>query len=493
MYKPPGHYDELGDVEIIEHDDRLHIFHLCRENRDQIAHIVSDDGLSWTLLPPAIRTGPPGSCDDDGIRTVSVTKRDSTFYMIYTAISFAEGGRVERNALARSGDLLNWEKYENNPVLEADPRWYEADFPRHPRVAWRDPKPFFENGTYYMTICAREKDGPSLRRGAVALATSSDLISWAVEKPLFAPRQFYDIECPQIYKIGSYYYLIGSVHENRSQKYWIAESVTGPYTSPPNSTLRPPSSHYASRIGRFKERDMLCCWTISLCDGPNPWGRIAIRGVNVNYIPSPLQLVQESDGSLKCAPWFEWENYRVAPPIPVSPDSAHFLTGNANSKVSKRRWKLECPSGLEILASPETFGNFMLEGRLLLKARMGGIAFHLTEDSAGYFIEFQSSHNSVNLIKHLLDRLASEREWFLYECRQDNHAPLRHLSREGIAFRLLAVNGEIELSLGGEVVLSTVSTARMRGQIGIFVESGTIEVSDLSISEMRGTEIKIGE
>src|SRR5262249_33378575 len=76
VYAPrAGIEPELGDVEVIVADDRLHLFHLTPPNNDAVAHAVSDDGLSWRELPVALRTGPPGSCDDDQIWTMSVTER----------------------------------------------------------------------------------------------------------------------------------------------------------------------------------------------------------------------------------------------------------------------------------------------------------------------------------------------------------------------------------------------------------------------------------
>lgn len=58
-------------------------------------------------------------------------------------------------------------------------------------------------------------------------------------------------------------------------------------------------------------------------------------------------------------------------------------------------------------------------------------------------------------------------------------------------FRFLASNEEIELNLGGRVVLSVVNTAQIWRKIGIFVESGAINVLGFRVSEMHGTEIKI--
>ena len=97
MYAPrAGIEPELGDVEVIVADGRLHLFSLTPPNNDAVNHAVSDDGITWSELPVALRTGEPGACDDDEIWTMSVTERDDTYYMLYTALGSADMGRVQR-------------------------------------------------------------------------------------------------------------------------------------------------------------------------------------------------------------------------------------------------------------------------------------------------------------------------------------------------------------------------------------------------------------
>ena len=91
-----------------------------------VGHAVSTDLLAWTLLPDALRPGPVGSWDDLAIWTGSIICADGRWHMLYTGVSRAENGRVQRIGLATSTDLVNWEKHPANPLIEADPRWYEV-------------------------------------------------------------------------------------------------------------------------------------------------------------------------------------------------------------------------------------------------------------------------------------------------------------------------------------------------------------------------------
>ncbi len=136
MYAPPaGIGPELGDVEVFAAGDQIHLFHLTLPNHDVVQHVVSEDGLAWRALPAATRTSDPGEGrDDDMIYTMSVTERDGTYYMVYTALGRAEQGRIQRIAVATSPDLIRWTKHPGNPVAAADPRWYEAEPPDGGRV-----------------------------------------------------------------------------------------------------------------------------------------------------------------------------------------------------------------------------------------------------------------------------------------------------------------------------------------------------------------------
>jgi hypothetical protein len=77
------------------------------------------------VLPDALRPGPPGAWDDLATWTGSVIEHDGRWHMLYTGISRAERGLIQRIGLAVSDDLTAWRKHPANPVLQADGRWYE--------------------------------------------------------------------------------------------------------------------------------------------------------------------------------------------------------------------------------------------------------------------------------------------------------------------------------------------------------------------------------
>ncbi len=83
-----------------------------------------------------------------------------------------------------------------------------------------------------MLISARLKDGPQFRRGCVAVATSNDLEHWEVGPPLASSMLTHCPECPEIFKLGEWWYLVESRYSERMQTlYRVAKSPEGPWES----------------------------------------------------------------------------------------------------------------------------------------------------------------------------------------------------------------------------------------------------------------------
>lgn len=166
-----------------------------------IGHAMSTDLDRWTVLPDALVPGHPGEWDDLATWTGSVIERDGRWWMLYTGVCRDEGGLLQRVGLATSADLVHWDKDPANPVLEADPRWYELfDRDRWRDQSWRDPFMFLghQDGQVHALLTARCAEGASDGAGAVAHARSDDLVHWDVLPPLCTPGEFAQMEVPQL-------------------------------------------------------------------------------------------------------------------------------------------------------------------------------------------------------------------------------------------------------------------------------------------------------
>ena len=140
---------------------------------------------------------------------------------------------MQRIGLATSGDLIRWEKHPENPLLVADPRWYELLDPDlwHDQ-AWRDPWIFRHPEPADFTPSSLPV--PTTARPTVAVighARSDDLIHWEVLPPLTEPGDFGHLEVPQLTCIRGRYYLLfcatASVHSAARRQRTSLEPVTG--------------------------------------------------------------------------------------------------------------------------------------------------------------------------------------------------------------------------------------------------------------------------
>jgi beta-fructofuranosidase len=482
MYSPRGFgLSEVGDVEVFPDGDRIHLFHLTLPNHDTVQHVVSTDGLAWKTLPDALRTGEPGECDDDMIWTMSVTQREQIYFMVYTALARAENGQVQRTALATSTDLIHWTKSRANPVGEADPRWYESETTGAGSVSWRDPKPILVGDTYYAAVCAREKAGPPMRRGCIGLLATRDLLSWEARPPLFAPRRYWDLECPQVFAIDGAYYATAAVMEDRTQRYWSAPAFEGPYDVPADGGILAPRGHYAGRVCAWQGLTLYFCWHKAEYD----WS--GFRNPAGKFVPSPLVLFRRPDGSLGRRSFPGWEKYRIAPATRVERASESLFQQRRND--SGDDWRVEANGRMDLVASAADVEDMVWEGTLQLDARAGGLGFRLDALGGGYFIDLQVGSNEVTLKKWLPTKAEGDgRPWFKYAELQRGILPRAIKWGEAIPFKLLTVGPYVECSLDGEVVLATATAERTSGRFGIWAESGTAVGSDLSWSAMRRPE-----
>lgn len=219
--------DWVWDLWIADTGSEFHIFYLkaprslgdpeFRHANATVGHAVSDDLVEWRVLPDALAPGSAGSWDDRAIWTGSVIEVDGVWHMLYTGTSIGEGGLVQRIGLATSVDLSTWTKDGQNPLIEADARWYEklgaGDWYEE---AWRDPWVFSSGGRYHVLVTARSNRGPSPGRGVIGHAVSDDLRRWEVLPPLSEAVGFGHLEVPQVVEADGQHVLVFSCEERKS-------------------------------------------------------------------------------------------------------------------------------------------------------------------------------------------------------------------------------------------------------------------------------------
>ncbi|MEQ9690962.1 MAG: family 43 glycosylhydrolase, partial [Bauldia litoralis] len=257
--------------------------------RNDLGHLVSDDLVDWQVLPDAFGPGAPGSPDADGIWTGSLIEHEGTFHFFYTGYN-RDHPNQQRICHATSTDLVTWTKDPSNPLFAADPSWYEP-------IDWRDPFVYRDEATgqFRMLIAARENEGPMLRRGCIALATSDNLEVWTIHPPLWRPRLTHVMECPELFTLGGWWYLVFSRYSEDAQTiYRVSRTQNGPWEGRPLDSLDG-RRFYAAKSGSDGHRRVTFAWTHERTGNAGnadwEWG---------GQFGSPRELDSLPDGTLTC-------------------------------------------------------------------------------------------------------------------------------------------------------------------------------------------------
>lgn len=259
FYRPKDGF--VGDVIPFYWGGLFHAFYLkaplppARKGADGTcyAHLASADLVHWEEWPLAVEPGSAGEPDALGCWTGSVVEQGGVFHLFYTG--HAGQGQPQTICHATSHDLRSWQKDARNPILRADPRWYEP-------LDWRDPFVFWnqDTGEWWMLLAARVKDGPTNRRGCIALAASPDLAAWEVRPPFWSPRLYYTHECPDLFLWdGRWVLLFSEFSERMVTRYRLSETLEGPWVAPADDAFDA-RAFYAAKTASDGRRRFLFGW-----------------------------------------------------------------------------------------------------------------------------------------------------------------------------------------------------------------------------------------
>jgi beta-fructofuranosidase len=225
-----------------------------RHHSAVVGHAVSSDLVHWKELDHALEPGPEGAWDDVAIWTGSVIRGDDAWYMFYTGSSTREGALIQRIGLATSPDLMTWTKHAANPIIEADPAWYEQlDTTAWHDQAWRDPWVFADpdGDGYHALITARASTGPVDARGVVAHARSQDLVHWVVRPPISVPGEFGQLEVQQVEVVDGrpiLVFSVGATEVGLKRRALHPDLPSGTYICPGVSLLGPFDLEHDARL-----------------------------------------------------------------------------------------------------------------------------------------------------------------------------------------------------------------------------------------------------
>jgi beta-fructofuranosidase len=234
---------------------------------------------------------PRGSKDDQDlfIFTGSAIKAKDGYHIFYTGHNhhMAEKDKPMQAVMhAVSDDLKHWKKIPEHTFFAPTDRYEKND--------WRDPFVFFNEETkeYNMLLAAKYNKGIPRRRGITALCTSKDLVKWEVEDAFYAPSLYITHECPDLFKIGDWWYLVFSEYSDLvATRYRMSRSLKGPWLTPKRDSFDG-HAFYAAKTASDGKNRFIFGWNPTRSDekddgGWNWGGNLVVH-----------QIIQQPNGEL---------------------------------------------------------------------------------------------------------------------------------------------------------------------------------------------------
>ena len=165
---------------VVWQDSVYHLFYLRGNPAVNIGHATTTDFVHWTLQPPVLTTG----SWDNVLWAPCLINIGNAWAMYYTGVnSFG----AQQSGVAFSNDIYHWIKY-SDPVYHPDTSW--AIWNSNTWCDGRDPHVMKIGDTYYMFVTAQHK----WYKGAVACATSTDLIHWTDQGYIYLHNSWHMLE-----------------------------------------------------------------------------------------------------------------------------------------------------------------------------------------------------------------------------------------------------------------------------------------------------------
>jgi beta-fructofuranosidase len=251
-------------------------------------HATSQDLVNWTHKGQCFAPSATKAWDDWTTWTGSVVKDDAgLWHLFYTGTMRDLAGMHQRIGHATSKDMHSWERVGDGLCLDLtgpNAHLYEEYTPGHWHDrAMRDPWVMKNLGGGWMMVFTARVPGRKEPNngGALGFATSPDLNTWTLQKPLYDGGDFGQLEVPQLFERGGKWYCVfctSSTHwsqqfqrANRNltpvtgTHYLIADHHMGPWHAAPGflDGAMPPNRY----SGKIVEHDGKL-WLLGFLDSP---------------------------------------------------------------------------------------------------------------------------------------------------------------------------------------------------------------------------------
>lgn len=392
--------------------------------------------------------------------TGSVIEKDGLYHIFYTGHNtrMEEGNYLQAVMHAVSQDLETWHKIPEDTFQALNDEYEIRD--------WRDPYVFFdeEENIYKMLLSSRKKSSPTRRRGTTALLISKDLKHWELVAPFWEPQLYYAHECPDLFRIGDWYYHVFSEFSHyHVVRYVMSRSLKGPWVTPKDDMFDGRAFYAAKTVSDGKKRYLI---------GWNPTKERNIDAGHWQWGGSLIvhEIYQRKDGSLAVRIPKKIERL-FQKKTPLS-----FQTYSGEKTASDH---ITCFDGARAVVSKQSYGNeYLFEGTFRFQKGTKRIGFLLNVDkerdsSYGYF--FEPDKNRVvfelfpNFPQYSMNAICVER-------------PIRLLPNHDYTIQIIVEEDIVVAYINGEYALNARMYDSQTGKVGLMAH-GDVAFSGVHIKK----------
>ena len=341
--------------------------------------VTTKDFVNLEYKGEAIERGGSNKPNKNAYTGSVIKDKDGIYHAFYTAYNAdikINGKSVQSVMQATGTDLEHLKTVEDFLFVSDGNRYEEFD--------WRDPYVYWNEAEecYDMLLASRLKGAGALRGGCVALCRSKDLMNWSYEEPFYAPGMYITMECPEMFQMGDYWYLVFSTFSDQfTTHYRIGKSPNGPWMIPEDDVFDT-RSDYAIKTASDGKRRLIASNYGDRDFGPWEWG-----GTMVFH-----ELIQNpNDGTLQVKVIHGVKEFYNEPQEATSLVSYNSETQNKENGICLKSETL----GAGLYSVPEDC--FSIEMDIHVKqAHEVGVALHVdAEMEKGYFLRMNQRKREV--------------------------------------------------------------------------------------------------
>lgn len=400
--------------------------------------------------------------------TGSCIKHNGMYYIFYTGHNphkRCQGLPEEKILMAKSVDLLHWEKVDGF-AIEAPEHFEKHDY--------RDPYVYFDEDSqrYCMLVTGRiVNDGPINSKGVTLALCSCDLFHWELQdEPFYAPNAFFAHECPDLFRMGDWWYLVFSEFSDRVvTTYRMAKSPAGPWITPKVNNFDGHAFYAAKTVSDGKRRFLLgwnCIRNHERDHEEWQWGGTII----------PHEIVQAEDGTLyvKCP-----KEIRDAYSVPIAMDG-QFTVGTVKQSGNRLIVGDNQHKSFRLLAEmPE---NCEISFDFTITDEIGDFGILMRSDDrcdCYYAVKFEPKFNRM-----AFDHLPRRDNTLHFQADTERYCPLIFGEKNHVTIICEGSVGEIYVN--DRIAMSVRMFDRREGAFGLYAQNTQVRFENICLLRQEG-------